>query len=315
MKFTIHFLVQSGSEYMTSQIPEAVAWLGKNTPLDIRHSISYVDVTIKHKLFIDKGNGQYWFGTKGVKEQLRAHTPVNGHHAVVFLYDRSKSGIHFPPAFTVASWSFWKPIYQHTEYCEVAMDIAAHDKGWTWKLIAHELVHAFVKKANRLGRNVKDEMDVTVVNGKQIDYYKNGTPEASDGNFARTLRNLEPHWDAVAMFPKPKRWQYFTESEVEGLVPEFVDWLDGVRHSCGFPFIITSGFRTPEQNKRIGGAPNSAHLRGLAVDLAITDSDKRYTLLKEALSANVPRIGIGETFVHLDIDTSLPQGVLWHYYD
>lgn len=55
--------------------------------------------------------------------------------------------------------------------------------------------------------------------------------------------------------------------------PEIVDalrvtaeLLEKVRELLGHPIVITSGYRSPELNKAIGGAANSAHTRGQAAD-------------------------------------------------
>ena len=42
--------------------------------------------------------------------------------------------------------------------------------------------------------------------------------------------------------------------------------MDEVRELLGHPIIITSGYRSFELNKAIGGAPNSDHIKGLAAD-------------------------------------------------
>ena len=42
--------------------------------------------------------------------------------------------------------------------------------------------------------------------------------------------------------------------------------LELVRAALGKPIVITSGYRCPELNKRVGGVPTSAHTKGLAVD-------------------------------------------------
>ena len=42
--------------------------------------------------------------------------------------------------------------------------------------------------------------------------------------------------------------------------------LEAVRALLSRPMIVSSGYRSPELNKAIGGASNSAHMSGLAVD-------------------------------------------------
>lgn len=37
------------------------------------------------------------------------------------------------------------------------------------------------------------------------------------------------------------------------------------------PVIVTSGYRSPEVNRKVGGAKNSAHLSGLAADIKVPD--------------------------------------------
>ena len=61
-----------------------------------------------------------------------------------------------------------------------------------------------------------------------------------------------------------------------------------------------------------GGKADSAHTRGLAVDILLPASPLRYKFLKEAL-VFFKRIGLSAEFVHVDVDRSLPQGVLWLY--
>ena len=43
--------------------------------------------------------------------------------------------------------------------------------------------------------------------------------------------------------------------------------LDPVRERWGVPIYVNSGYRCPELNKLVGGAPNSYHLRGMAADI------------------------------------------------
>jgi len=111
-----------------------------------------------------------------------------------------------------------------------------------------------------------------------------------------------------------KKYKYFTEKEVKGLKPELVELLDKLRGECGFPFIINSGFRTKAKNNSLSDTvKDSAHLEGLAVDLSISDSFRRFILINKAILAGISRIGIGKNFIHIDISKTLPQSVIWLY--
>jgi zinc D-Ala-D-Ala carboxypeptidase len=106
--------------------------------------------------------------------------------------------------------------------------------------------------------------------------------------------------------------KYFTDSEVVGLVPELVEKLDKTRELCGFPFAITSGFRTQEENDRIGGTKNSAHLKGMAADIKRPlDNDLLYRMCWAAGLAGFRRIEIATRHVHLDTDPDKTQDIMW----
>lgn len=109
--------------------------------------------------------------------------------------------------------------------------------------------------------------------------------------------------------------RYFTPDEVKGLDPAFVAILDYARQKAGVPFVITSGFRTPEENAAAGGAANSAHLRGLAVDLRCRDSHDRYLIIRALFQLGLQRIVVyaGDGHVHVDNDPDLPAQVFVVY--
>ena len=89
--------------------------------------------------------------------------------------------------------------------------------------------------------------------------------------------------------------------------------LDLARDIYGHPMIISSGFRTIEHNKSVGGSGSSSHLLGWAVDIHCETSRKRFLMLEALLDAGFSRIGIGEDFLHVDADPEKSELVIWTY--
>jgi zinc D-Ala-D-Ala carboxypeptidase len=95
--------------------------------------------------------------------------------------------------------------------------------------------------------------------------------------------------------------------------PELLQMLDNAREMAGVPFVITSSYRTLSHNAKVGGKIHSAHLKGMAVDIAAPNSEARYAMVGGLIKAGFRRIGIGKDFIHTDIDPEKPQGVFWMY--
>lgn len=114
-------------------------------------------------------------------------------------------------------------------------------------------------------------------------------------------------WTGYSM---PK-YNFFSDDEVHGLDPELCAMLDWARGRAGVPFKITRGLSTPEHNEDIGGVKDSAHLKGLGVDLACSDSVSRFKMVQALLLAGFKRVGVYDKHIHADRDETLPQMVLW----
>ena len=101
-----------------------------------------------------------------------------------------------------------------------------------------------------------------------------------------------------------------------------IEKLQKVRNIIGRPLIITSGVRCEFYNASLkNSSMNSSHIPdehgiGNAVDIACTTSKHRYELIQVAQKF-FNRIGISGGsyggFVHLDVDRSKVQEVMWLY--
>jgi len=86
------------------------------------------------------------------------------------------------------------------------------------------------------------------------------------------------------------------------LSPDLLARLNHLRRVINRPIYINSGYRCKEENHKVGGAPGSYHLLGMAVDIHVKDillSD----LLLYAQEIGFNGIGFYENknFLHLDI--------------
>lgn len=80
---------------------------------------------------------------------------------------------------------------------------------------------------------------------------------------------------------------------------QFLDTLQLLRDLVGKPVVITSGSRTPEYNKQIGGVPDSQHLENRAADLKV-DGMTPKEIADYAVKAGFTGIGVYDKHLHVD---------------
>ncbi len=116
--------------------------------------------------------------------------------------------------------------------------------------------------------------------------------------------------------------RYFTVDEFESpdlpgsgefMNQDFLDLLNKARERAGVPFRITSGYRSEQHNKDVGGVKNSSHRYGLAADISCVNSARRFLIIEALLYVGFTRIGVADTFIHVDLDTNKPQHLIWTY--
>ena len=105
--------------------------------------------------------------------------------------------------------------------------------------------------------------------------------------------------------------KYFKEIETN-MNKNFLFVLDEAREFAGIPFVINSAYRSPTHPESIKN-PTSSHIKGLAVDIKATDSTTRFKIIEALISVGFTRIGIADTFIHVDLDFDKTQDVIWTY--
>lgn len=80
---------------------------------------------------------------------------------------------------------------------------------------------------------------------------------------------------------------------------------DTLRAHCGYALTVISAYRTPNYNTAVGGAPNSLHMKGRALDLAPVASGRASDLAKKAWALWTSQgqrwgLGVYPKFVHVD---------------
>lgn len=99
---------------------------------------------------------------------------------------------------------------------------------------------------------------------------------------------------------KLKEFECTDSGSVVKLDSKLLEKLQLLRDKLGSPINITSAYRTPECNKRVGGSSNSYHMKGLAADIH-SPGHTPTEIAKAADEVGFTGIGIYSSFVHLDV--------------
>ena len=92
----------------------------------------------------------------------------------------------------------------------------------------------------------------------------------------------------------------------------FINTLDALRDAAGIPLVLNSAYRSPAWDRAQGRTGTGAHTKGKAVDIRCNASATRLKIVRAAISLGIRRIGVAGSFVHIDTDITLPEGI-WTY--
>lgn len=117
--------------------------------------------------------------------------------------------------------------------------------------------------------------------------------------------------EIISPYFKPVEFTCDGKPCLDKMDPDFLQKLVTLRERCDLPFTLNSSWRSPAKNARVGGASDSMHLRGRAVDILCTSGRMRWEIVQQATAMGLS-VGIMENAVH--VDDRDEATVLFHYY-
>lgn len=94
---------------------------------------------------------------------------------------------------------------------------------------------------------------------------------------------------------------------------KFIHKLDELRGLCGFPFYVSSGYRSPNHSIEKAKQTAGTHAQGIASDIYVNGGRQRMQIVRQAISMGCFHgIGVAKTFIHLDTRNA-EKSVLWCY--
>lgn len=128
-----------------------------------------------------------------------------------------------------------------------------------------------------------------------------------------------PDWAALPNFTRAE----FDSPDAPGsgdlMCADFMQQLQKARTLAAVPFHINSGYRTAEHHEHLRRqgyktGRRSAHLEGLAADIACTDSKQRAIIVHALQQAGFTRLGLASGFIHVDADDARKVSpAIWLY--
>ena len=96
---------------------------------------------------------------------------------------------------------------------------------------------------------------------------------------------------------------------------DFIHALDELREACGFPFIITSGYRSKSHSIEKRKEKAGTHAQGIAADIRARNGNERYKIVEQAIKMGFTGIGVAGSFIHVDsrIRGADKAPVMWCY--
>lgn len=93
----------------------------------------------------------------------------------------------------------------------------------------------------------------------------------------------------------------------DGTIPiiinyDLIEVLEEIRNQTGKPILVSSGYRTQEYNRKIGGAELSYHMYGCAADIwSMYHEPRELAKIADEVMDETGGIIVHDTYVHIDV--------------
>ncbi len=206
------------------------------------------------------------YGLDNIKNLIRATkvVPEGEYHAVIFMYDYEGTDLWRTNPGVVGNWCYFEQIYNGTEFIEIPTTRPWDNIGDLFRVLTHEVRHAYVNRCRRRGVPMADVMDSMYLSidcdskqpsptGKCYDfvpYYKEFEPTAPNGNRATQNILLAPFISKIIMAPELtsyiarllKQVMDIIEKLKGGDSPGLVKWAEAIKKHEGW-FIGSRSYR------------------------------------------------------------------------
>lgn len=117
----------------------------------------------------------------------------------------------------------------------------------------------------------------------------------------KTIWYMKADKSALKEHFKAKEFQCKDKSEYLLIASELLEVLENIRKHFNAPVIINSGYRTPNWNRKVNGAENSYHCKGMAADIVVKGHSSKE--VAEYADSIMEQGGVIRytNFVHIDV--------------
>lgn len=230
--------------------------------------------------------------------------------------------VHDEAGYGLAQWTYWSRKENLLNYAK-SKKKSIGDLEMQLEFLVKELKTSYTNSVYNILKNatsVQQASDVVLMNFERPANAASKKKERADmgqvyyDKYAKGVENTTMATNTYKKGQKTKLSENFNSLEFDChgsgccsetiINPKLVEYVQKIRDHFGKSITVTSGYRCPVHNKRIGGATGSRHSKGDAADIVVSGVAPR-EVAKYAESIGIKGIGLYETnadghFTHVD---------------